>query len=180
MNHALMKQTTLHCRLGVLQLTGHCWPGLPCDRYVGSSDKGMFLRLEMTGSSKKMKSACAADPKELTTNRSKDWPFSLCLAWLKMRSLKMVARAGKNIDPTKRPAYTGLTCTASKKLSVLGPRHKWCLGLTQNLFLKSASRARQNMGVAQKAAYLAIHCSASLKQTFTSADTVLMTGMILC
>ena len=77
---------------------------------MGSSVMGMFLKLEMTGSSRKMKSACAAEPKELTTNRSRDCPFNCCLAWLKMRSLKMVARAGKNREPTKRAAYIGLAC----------------------------------------------------------------------
>jgi hypothetical protein len=56
-----------------------CRKGLPVQhvdspslRYAGSCDKEMPLKLEMTGSSKKMKRAWAAEPKELTTKRSRD------------------------------------------------------------------------------------------------------------
>ena len=69
----------------------------------------MPFKLDMTGSSKKTKRAWAAEPKELTTKRSRDRPFNRFLEALKSFSLKIVARAGKNREPTKMAAYLGLT-----------------------------------------------------------------------
>lgn len=72
----------------------------------------------MTGRDKKMKRAWAAEPKELTTKMSRDWPCSRSLLAAKMRSLKMVARAGKNMEATNMPAYRGSTCGGHKPVSV--------------------------------------------------------------
>lgn len=83
--------------------------------YAGRPDRGIPLKLEITGSIKKMKRACAAEPKELTTKMSNDCPFSRCLVDANMRSLKMVASAGKNMDPTNMHACNGSTCTPAEK-----------------------------------------------------------------
>ena len=72
----------------------------------------MPLKLVITGSIKRTNRAWAAEPKEFTTKMSKDWPFSRFLLAAKMRSLKMVASAGKNMELTNEPAYNGSTCRA--------------------------------------------------------------------
>ena len=70
----------------------------PDERYSGNSVRLIPLNEQRTGSSRKTKPACAAEPNEFTAKRSKSLPPSFSLASLKMRSLKTAERAGKNID----------------------------------------------------------------------------------
>lgn len=84
--------------------------GLPSPTYCGSSDRDSPLRDVNTGSSSSTPTACAPEPKELTTKMSRGWPSSSSLASAKIFSLMMEARAGKSMEETKMPMYRGSAC----------------------------------------------------------------------
>ena len=70
----------------------------PFATYVWSSPIGTPCSVEMAGSSARTKPAWNSDPYELTMKRSMFWP-SRRRAWSKSISLRIVARAGKMVEP---------------------------------------------------------------------------------